>query len=84
MIKLHRMALLFFDLATRGLRKLARKVKFFAFWAFFGDFDAFKGFLKAMGWMKATGCEAEGLGTAGRRPQDGLPKARGLLAKCQG
>ena len=38
-----------------------------------GDFDAFKGFLKAMGWMKATGCVAEGhtgrlaegLGTAG-------------------
>ena len=49
-----------------------------------GDFDAFKGFLKAMGWMKATGCVAEGHGTAGRRPQDSWPKARARLAECQG
>ena len=44
LVKPDGMALSFFDLATRGLGKLARKVKIFAFWAFFGDFDAFKGF----------------------------------------
>ena len=32
--KPHEKALSFFDLATRGLRKLAWKVKIFAFWAF--------------------------------------------------
>ena len=44
LVKPDGMALSFFDLATRGLSKLARKVIFFAFWAFLGDFDAFKGF----------------------------------------
>ena len=35
-----------------------------------GDFDAFKGFLKAMGWPKATDFVAESHGTAGQRPRD--------------
>ena len=30
-----------------------------------------------MGWLKATGCVAEGQETASRRPGDGWPKARG-------
>ena len=34
--KLHRMALLFFDLATRGLSYKVQKVKKWAFWPFWG------------------------------------------------